>query len=172
PCRPMVLLLLAAGSALATYAFFSRDGAESAPEGMVWVPPGSFVMGSDDFPDAQPTHKVELSGFWMDATEVTNEQFAAFVAATGYRTVAERKPRLQDFPRWLSEEDKAKVRQAQPFSLVFVPPDQCPDDLGNCDRWWRVVHGASWRHPQGPNSDIKGLDKHPVVHVAWEDAVA
>src|SRR5262245_29446198 len=86
-----VLLLLGAGLG-AGLALWQRPGEEEAPEGMVWVPGGEFSMGSDEFPDARPVHRVRVSGFWMDATEVTNDQFAAFVAATGYQTIAERQP--------------------------------------------------------------------------------
>src|SRR5262245_31615443 len=74
----LLVLLFVAASALVAYAVFSRDGHDQPPEGMVWIPPGSFLMGSENFDDAQPVHEVELSGFWMDAREVTNEQFAAF----------------------------------------------------------------------------------------------
>src|SRR5262245_55346690 len=114
PWRPLVAVAVLAASAVVAFALFSPDREEAAPEGMVWIPPGSFLFGSDEFDDAGPVHPVELSGFWMDATEVTNEQFAAFVEATGYRTVAERKPDLKDFPRWLSPEEQEKVKKAKP----------------------------------------------------------
>lgn len=136
------------------------------PDGMVWVPGGWFTMGSDEFADARPVHECYVDGFWMDATEVTNEQFATFVAATGYRTIAERVPEASQFPTV----PKDKLR---PFSLVFIPPESCPpEECGNCDQWWKVVYGADWRHPHGPGSSIDGKEKHPVVHVAWDDAVA
>lgn len=138
----------------------------AAPEGMVWVPGGWFVMGSDDFPDTQPKHRCYVDGFWMDATEVTNAQFARFVEATGYRTIAEQTPTPEQFPS--VEKDNLK-----PFSLVFVPPANCPPEgCGNCDQWWKIVHGADWRHPGGPDTSIDGKGDYPVVHIAYDDAIA
>ncbi len=137
-----------------------------APDGMVWVSGGSFWMGCDDchMPDAAPVHAVEVSGFWMDRTAVTNAQFAEFVQATGYRTVAERQ---------LDPKDHPGVPQSSlvPGSAVFVPPKVDLPLLNHID-WWRYVPGANWRHPEGPGSDLRGGEDHPVVHVAYEDAVA
>jgi formylglycine-generating enzyme required for sulfatase activity len=143
---------------------------------MVWVGGGTFFMGiakeqlpkglavPDLFADAMPVHKVTLDGFWMDKTEVTNEQFARFVQATGYQTVAERKPDPRDFPGV-----PANKVPKEPLSVVFeMPKGKDVEPLS----WWKMVPGASWKHPEGPGSDLKGRDKHPVVHVAWEDAVA
>src|SRR5262249_47868327 len=139
---------------------------EEAPEGMVWIPGGEFTMGSTEFDDAQPVHRVRVDGFWMDATELTNEQFAKFVEATGYKTIAERVPDREDFPDQPPE-------KLVPFSGVFVPPLKCsPDECKHCEKWWKAVAGASWRHPNGPGSDIKGKERHPVVHVCFFDAVA
>ena len=122
-----------------------------APEGMVRVPSGSFVMGNDAGPsDQRPAHQVTITGFWMDRTEVTNAQFARFIAATGYRTLAERNG----------------------DGLVFVPPQQQPASLVDFTRWWVIVKGADWRHPVGPDSSIVGREDHPVVQVGWDDAVA
>ena len=138
----------------------------SPPEGMVWVPGGEFLMGSDTFDDAQPVHRCWVDGFWMDATEVTNAQFRRFVEATGYVTAAERTPRPEDFPGVPAE-------KLVPFSLVFVPPEVCPPEgCTNCDQWWKVVPGANWRHPTGPSSTIDGKDDYPVVHICYEDALA
>jgi formylglycine-generating enzyme required for sulfatase activity len=149
-----------------------------APDRMVWVPGGEFYMGiakkqlpqklpvPDLFQDAFQVHKVYVDGFWMDRTEVTNEQFAQFVKATGYLTLAERKPDPRDFPGVPAE----KVPR-EPFSVVFEmpkPSDTAVEPLS----WWKVVPGACWQHPEGPASDLKGREKHPVVHVAWQDAVA
>ena len=114
--------------------------------------------------DTKPWHRVYVDGYWMDKTEVTNEQFARFVKATGYVTVAERKPRAEDYPRALPENLVAG-------SVVFSPPDH-PVELDNHFRWWSYVSGANWRHPEGPTSDIKSRMNHPVVHIAYEDAVA
>jgi formylglycine-generating enzyme required for sulfatase activity len=136
-----------------------------APDGMVWVPGGEFWMGTDDGPaDERPRHKVYVDGFWMDQTEVTNAQFAKFVAATGYKTVAERPPDPKDYPG-------AKPENLVPGSAVFVvPPGEVR--LDGPPVWWKYVPGANWRHPDGPNSSIAGKDNYPVVHIAWEDAAA
>src|SRR5579884_1322071 len=137
-----------------------------APPGMVWIPAGKFSMGSayKSFRDARPIHTVELDGFWMDRFPVTNEQFAAFVKATGYVTVAERKPNPKDFPNVPAE-------KLVPGSVVFMPP-KGELALDRALGWWRFVPGACWKHPEGPRSTLEGRAKHPVVHVAWEDAAA
>ena len=144
-----------------------------APEGMVWIPGGEFSMGSVgngtgscEMPmasnDAGPVHRVYVDGFWMDATAVTNEQFAQFVKATGYVTVAERAPTKEEFPTAPSENLIAG-------SVVFAPTDhEVP--LDNYFQWWTYVPGANWRHPLGPNSDLKGKEKYPVVQIAYPDA--
>src|SRR5262245_11606678 len=145
-----------------------------AAEGMVWVPGGEFFMGAEPFhdeelgrevgfADAERVHRVYVNGFWMDRTEATNAQFARFVQETGYVTVAERKPSARDFPRAAPEE-------LVPASIVFTPPDG-PVDLDEHLSWWRLVPGADWRHPEGPDSTLAGRDNHPVVHVSWEDVV-
>jgi formylglycine-generating enzyme len=136
-----------------------------APEGMVWIPSGTFWMGSADpkHTDARPEHEVTLDGFWIDSTEVTNEQFEQFVRATGYRTVAEERP---------AREDAAYVPKEthRPGSMVFLPPAG-PDLPDSLMLWWRFVPGADWRHPEGPSSNLDGRQRHPVVHVTWDDAV-
>jgi formylglycine-generating enzyme required for sulfatase activity len=144
----------------------SREAPGPAPEGMAWIPGGEFWMGSDDesMRDARPVHRVKVDGFWMDRTEVTNEQFAQFVRATGYVTVAERKPDPKDFPG-------APPELLVPGSIVFTPPKE-PVPLNDHLVWWRYVPGADWRHPEGPGSSIAGRENHPVVHVCWDDAVA
>jgi len=131
--------------------------------GMVRIPGGEFWMGSEDWPDASPVHRVHVDAFWMDRTEVTNEEFAQFVKATGYVTVAEQKPDPRDFPG-------ARLEDLVPGSAVFTPPNGAVD-LDDHYVWWKYVKGANWRHPEGPGSDLNGREKHPVVHVAWTDAV-
>lgn len=146
-----------------------------APEGMVWIPGGEFSMGCDDpragvcggpdaMPDARPIHRVQVDGFWMDRTEVTNAQFARFVAATGYVTMAERTPRQEDFPT-------APPENLVAGSTVFTPTtEEVP--LTSHFRWWRYEAGANWRHPEGAGTSIDGRDAYPVVQVAYEDAAA
>jgi sulfatase modifying factor 1 len=135
-----------------------------APEGMVWIPGGEFWMGAEEFPDAQPWHRVSVDGFWMDKTEVTNDQFAKFVKATKYVTLAERAPRAEDFPG-------APPENLVAGSVVFSPPDH-PVKLNDHFQWWSYVKGANWRHPEGPKSTIKDRGNFPVVHIAYEDALA
>jgi sulfatase modifying factor 1 len=147
----------------------------AVPPGMVWIPGGEFSMGaatngegSHEMPmassDAEPIHRVFVDGFWMDTTAVTNEQFQKFVAATGYVTIAERTPTKEEFPNAPGENLVAG-------SVVFVPTDhEVP--LDDHLQWWTYVKGANWRHPTGPQSDIKGQEKYPVVQVAYPDAEA
>ena len=134
--------------------------------GMVLIPAGTFWMGCEEpsFIDARPLHQVKINRFWLDKTLVTNEQFARFVHATGYKTVAERKPDAKDFPG-------APPENLVPGALVFTPPSQ-PVSLHSHYQWWRYVPGACWKHPEGPASDLNGKSRYPVVQVAWEDAVA
>jgi formylglycine-generating enzyme required for sulfatase activity len=133
---------------------------------MIRIPGGEFWMGSDHagMDDARPVHRVYLDGFLMDRTAVTNDQFAAFVAATGYVTVAERTPDLRDFPG-------AKPEDLVPGSVVFKPPSHAVA-LTDAYVWWNYVKGANWKHPEGPASNLTNRGNHPVVHVAWEDAAA
>ncbi|HVK06112.1 MAG TPA: SUMF1/EgtB/PvdO family nonheme iron enzyme, partial [Armatimonadaceae bacterium] len=133
--------------------------------GMVWVPGGDFLMGSDrHYREEGPAHRVAVAGFWMDATPVTNEEFARFVRATGHVTFAEKDPDPADYPGAPPEMLKAG-------SLVFKAPPG-PVDLADYRNWWHFVFGATWRTPKGPKSHLKGRDKHPVVHVAYADAAA
>lgn len=141
-----------------------QDRDPAAPPGMVWIAGGEAVLGSQNGDRDAPQHRVRIDGFWMDATEVTNAEFAAFVAATGYVTDAEKKPTLEDVPG-------AKEEDLVAGSLVFTPP-QAAVDLRQFWAWWSWVPGADWRHPTGPTSSIAGKDDHPVVHVSWRDAVA
>jgi formylglycine-generating enzyme required for sulfatase activity len=132
---------------------------------MVWIPEGRFTMGSDvHYPEEAPAHPVEVDGFWMDATTVTNAEFRRFVEVTGHLTSAERQANPDDYPG-------AKPELLAPASIVFQPPAHRVS-LADHYAWWAYVPGADWRHPRGPGSSIDGLDDHPVVHVAYADAVA
>ncbi len=143
----------------ASHSFLGADDAR-----MVYIEGGAFLMGSADFADASPVHEVVVDGFWMDEHEVTNAQFARFVAATGYQTVAERPLDPKDFPN-------VPLDVLQPGSAVFTPPDRAVG-LHNHLQWWQYVPGASWRQPEGRGSSIKGREDEPVVHIAYEDAAA
>lgn len=148
----------------------SRTAIAKAPgrppaKDMVWIPGGSFQMGSNDhYPEEAPAHTVTVDGFWIDRYTVTNKQFSKFVKETGYVTFAEKPPKAEDYPGALPE-------MLVPASLVFQKPSQRVDmrDIAN---WWCYVPGANWRHPEGPGSSIKGREDHPVVHVGYEDVVA
>ncbi|MFT0531429.1 formylglycine-generating enzyme family protein [Castellaniella hirudinis] len=150
------------------------DG-QGTPKAMAWVPPGVFQMGSDSKlaqRNEKPAHPVRVHGFWMDLTHVTNDQFAAFVQATGYVTTAESKPdwetvRVQLPPGVPRPPDSVLV----PGAMVFVGT-AAPVDLSDYSQWWRYVPGADWRHPQGPGSTIEGKGDHPVVQVSYADAQA
>ncbi len=143
--------------------------------GMVWIPGGEFTMGSRDplaRPDEQPLHRVRVHGFWMDTAEVTNRQFAAFVEATGYVTVAERPVDWEELRKQLPPgTPKPPDEMLQPGGVVFKPPS-APVDLRDYSKWWAWTTGASWKHPLGPGSGIEKLMDHPVVLVSWDDAVA
>lgn len=132
---------------------------------MSFVPGGTFLMGSDNhYAEEAPAQCATVGGFWIDRYEVTNEQFAKFVSATGYVTSAERVPRAEDYPG-------AKPEMLRAASVVFQKPAG-PVDLRNHYNWWTYVQGADWRHPEGPSSSIEGRPQHPVVHIAYEDAEA
>jgi len=133
---------------------------------MVWIREGEFWMGSEEakFSDARPIHRVRLNGFWIDRTEVTNERYARFVKTTHYVTTAEQKPKPEDFPR-------APAEKLVAGSIVFTPPSR-PVSLSDPYAWWRYVPGANWQHPEGPDSTIQGREKHPVVHIGYDDSVA
>jgi formylglycine-generating enzyme len=138
---------------------------QAPAKGMAWVPGGGFLMGSRDFyPEERPVRRVEVDGFWMDDHPVTVAEFGRFVTATGYVSVAERQPDPAQYPG-------ADPDLLRPGSLVFHATAG-PVDLRDVGRWWRYVPGAQWRHPQGRGSTVAGLDRHPVTHVAAEDAEA
>jgi formylglycine-generating enzyme required for sulfatase activity len=143
---------------------------------MVWIPGGEFSMGAQDPPDindevgmnatrdSRPIHRVYVDGFWMDKTDVTNREFAEFVKVTGYVTVAERTPKAEDFP-------DAPPENLVAGSVVFHPTSHAVP-LEDYYQWWTYVHGANWRHPEGPKSSLNGREDFPVVQVAYEDGIA
>lgn len=145
------------------------------PEGMVWIPGGTFSMGDAGpfaLPHERPVHRVRVSGFYMDVDAVTNAEFAGFVEATGYQTLAERTPSLEEIMRGLPAGTPPPPKESLvPGSLVFTPKPGAVD-LRDVSQWWAWVPGADWRHPRGPGSNVAGKERHPVVHVAWEDAAA
>jgi formylglycine-generating enzyme required for sulfatase activity len=130
--------------------------------GMAWVEGGPFRMGSDHhYAEEAPARRVVVDGFWIDPIPVTNAEFARFVDATGWVTSAESAPDPADYPG-------AQPEMLVPASLVFMPTGG-PVDLSSPHNWWRYTPGADWRHPLGPQSSNRGLEDHPVVHVAWRD---
>ena len=132
---------------------------------MVWIPGGTFRMGSDKgYPEERPVHRVTVDGFWIDRVPVTNQRFARFVDATRHVTFAEITPKAEDYPGALPD-------QLFAGSLVFVKPGG-PVDRRDFTNWWHWVRGADWRHPYGLESTIDGLEHHPVVHVTFGDAEA
>ncbi|MEO6174471.1 MAG: formylglycine-generating enzyme family protein [Flavobacterium circumlabens] len=146
-----------------------------APKGMVWIPGGEFSMGSNVedeslcsikgvTKDAAPIHRVYVDGYFMDETEVTNEQFAKFVNATGYVTVAEQKPTQEEFP-------DAPAENLIAGSVIFSPTPAAVN-LNDFLQWWSYVGGTDWKHPLGPESSIKGKEKYPAVQITYEDAAA
>jgi len=144
----------------------STDASERPPlPDMVWVPGGTFLMGSDNhYSEEAPAHRVTVDGFWMDKHHVTNAEFAEFTRDTGYITVAECTPNAAHYPG-------ARPELLVPGSVVFVPPAHRVD-LRDWSNWWAWVPGADWRHPEGPASSIDGREDHPVVHVAYPDVSA
>ena len=177
---PMILRDAGAGTSAAGRNFAPTISNPTAapqpgPVGMVWIPGGEFSMGSDSSNDslcslpgltrdAQPVHRVYVDAFWMDATEVTNAEFATFVSATGYITIAEKKPTKEEFPT-------APPENLVAGSTVFKPtPEAVP--LDNYFQWWSYAPGADWRHPTGKDSTIEGRENYPVVQIAYDDAEA
>jgi len=163
------------GAAFAPTVPNTQPAPAPAPRGMVWIPGGEFSMGAADPPDmdmvgmrattdSRPIHRVYVDGFFMDKTDVTNAQFAEFVKATGYVTIAEKTPTQAEFPG-------APPENLVAGGVVFSPPDhEVP--LNDHFQWWSYVKGANWRNPSGPTSSIKGKEVYPVVQVAYADAQA
>jgi formylglycine-generating enzyme required for sulfatase activity len=195
PASPIVrLLLLLVTAFAASYLFFSlvnsrpnedKLPAASAeqdekapaenPPGMVWIPGGEFLMGSeldDARPDEQPAHRVRVAGFWIDETEVTNAQFEKFVAATGYVTTAERPPDLAEIMSQLPPGTPPPAPEKMVAASMVFLPTAGPVPTDDISQWWNWTPGADWRHPEGSDSNLKGREDHPVVQVSWDDAVA
>ena len=130
-----------------------------------WIPEQTTVLGADnDYPEEGPARTVTVAGFWIQTHQVTNTEFAEFVSATNYLTVAERPLNPADYPG-------APPQNLQPGSMVFHRTPG-PVDLRHISQWWTWTPGACWNHPRGPRSSLKGRDRHPVVHIAFEDAAA
>lgn len=148
---------------------------DNKPKGMVWIPSGDFLMGSNGSyakNNEKPAHQVHIDGFWMDQTDVTNAQFSAFVKATHYITTAERIPEWDTLKvQLLPNVPKPSPDQLVPGAMVFVGTKTAVP-LDSASRWWRFMPGANWQHPEGPNSDIIGKEDYPVVQVSYEDALA
>jgi formylglycine-generating enzyme required for sulfatase activity len=161
----------AAGSRTAQHARSERavcalpaPPAASPQPGMVWVPPGSFEVGDSVYPEEAPLRRTTVAGFWMDRTEVTNDEFAAFVSATGHVTTAERPVDVRQHPG-------LPPAMQQPGAVVFVMPNDV-QGRGDLNQWWRWTPGANWRHPGGPGTDIDKRGAYPVVAVTADDALA
>lgn len=167
--KPLILGVLILASCC------SEPKKNDSPESMAYIPGGTFQMGgkSDQAEaDEYPIRTVKISPFYMDKTEVTNKDFLAFVEATGYQTVAERPIQWEELKKQLPKgTPKPADSLLQPGSLVFKPAS-APVNLADYSQWWEWVVGASWKHPEGPESHIKERMNHPVVHIAYEDAQA
>jgi formylglycine-generating enzyme required for sulfatase activity len=170
------LALLACGAAFAYFA--AAPSSKPAPlerDGMMWVPAGEFLMGSDHKlaqDNERPAHRVKVGGFWMDRYHVTNAEFRKFVEATGYVTTAERKPDWETLKVQLPAGTPRPPESALvPGAMVFVGTER-EVKLNDYSQWWRFVPGANWRHPQGPGSSIESKDDHPVVQISYDDAQA
>lgn len=147
----------------------------SSYQGMAHIPSGQFMMGGDTAQareDENPKHAVNIHSFWMDISQITNQEFQQFVSATGYVTTAEKKPDWNELKKQLPPDTrKPDDSKLVPASLVFTPPNHAVS-LNDYGQWWTWVPGANWRHPRGADSNINNIDHHPVVHVSWDDAAA
>ena len=180
-----MLVALLAGAYPAWKFFFTKPVIEapqvklgdgmSGPKGMAWIPGGEFLMGSEHKKaqlNEKPTHRVKVTGFWMDTTHVTNDQFAQFVKETNYKTTAEQ------VPDWETVRVQLPPGTPRPAASVLVPGamvfvgTKAKVNLNDYSQWWAYVPGANWRHPAGPQSNIDGKGNHPVVQVSYVDALA
>lgn len=179
--RALGLVALAVIAAVVSFAvtrYWPAEEEEETPKpppGMVWISGGEFTMGTNDdigWPDEKPAHRVRVDGFFLDETEVTNAEFRKFVKATNYVTTAEKPPDVEEIlkhsPPGTPPPPKEKL---VPGSLVFQPTKK-KVKLDDFSQWWHWTPGANWMHPEGPDSDLKGREDHPVVHVSWDDAMA
>jgi sulfatase modifying factor 1 len=145
------------------------------PPGMVWIAGGEFAMGTDEkeaYPAERPAHRVKVDGFWMDETEVTNAQFAKFVEATQYITIAERVPDWEELKKQLPPgTGKPPADKLIAGALVFTQTKE-PPARDDATLWWTWTAGANWRHPEGPTSNLDRREQHPVVQISWDDAMA
>jgi len=188
PVSPSAQTPTSAAAVAPTEAPLIVEAPHANPPGMVWVPGGSFVMGVEKLPgpgepnphrikpDEYPAHTVELDGFWIDQTEVTNREYARFVAATGYQTYSEKTPTREELARSGIDVSLVKDEMLVPGSLCFNPDfDRTKLDM-SCDGWemsvWKFVPGADWKHPDGPDSSIDDRLDHPVVHLNFDDVLA
>jgi formylglycine-generating enzyme required for sulfatase activity len=175
----LILLVCIAGAAfVAAYGAVKLIDHRSMPPGMVWIPGGEFMMGTDSkesYGAEHPAHRVRVNGFWMDETDVTNAQFRKFVEATGYVTTAEKIPTEEEIMRYARPGTAPpKKEELVAGSIVFAPPDHAVETRSPeaYRQWQKYTPGANWKHPEGPGSSIEGKDDHPVVHVSWFDAEA
>jgi formylglycine-generating enzyme required for sulfatase activity len=158
-------MIKAAGGCHLISASEGEASSGSSHEGMIWIAAGAFRMGSErHYPEEAPVRSVSVGSLWIDPAPVTNRAFREFAEATGYTTVAEKVPDARHYPG-------ALPHMLKPGSLVFTPPRH-PVDLRDFSQWWRYEFGANWRRPYGRGRANQGLDDHPVVHVAYADALA
>ncbi len=149
--------------------------AVDGPPGMLWISGGKFVMGddgSDARSDEAPLHPVQVDGFWMDATEVTNAEFGKFVEATGYVTTAEQVPDIEEIMKQLPPGTPPPPKELLVAGSLVFNETAGAVSLDDVAQWWSWTPDADWRHPEGPKSSLKGRENHPVVHVSWYDAQA
>lgn len=154
---------------------YIRFNGDTSNAGMVFIPGGDFDMGGDNSqaqPDELPKHRVRVSAFWIDKTEVTNAQFKKFTDATGYITTAERKPDWNELKKTLPPGTPQPADSLLVAASLVFTPTSGPVDLNDYSQWWSWVKGASWKHPEGPASSIRGRENDPVVQVSWDDAMA